>query len=251
MQKIIYTIINKLFMNEIESDLLNLIKEENKIIFDGGCFRGNFTKNLIKQEEKNNHNSNYYLFDPNPSVKNYLKELLKKDNIKYFQLALDNTNTQKTFTINRYFEPSGSSLNSAHKKDPLYNLSRKAFMKIFQPFKTMQDYEEINVQTQTIDNFCLLNNIEKIDLLKLDTDGTEYEILLGAEKLLSQGKIGLIYTEISGFKKTFDDKVNKIIKLLDKYGFELKKVYKINSFSWFSNLKATDNLFIKKKFNEK
>ena len=70
MQKIIYTIINKFFMNEIESDLLNLIKEENKIIFDGGCFRGNFTKNLIKQEEKNNHNSNYYLFDPNPSVKN-------------------------------------------------------------------------------------------------------------------------------------------------------------------------------------
>ena len=251
MQKIIYKIVNKLFMNEVENELLNLIDVKEKIIFDGGCFRGNFTKNLIKQEEKNNHNSNYYLFDPNPSVKNYLKELLKKDNIKYFQLALDNTNTQKTFTINRYFEPSGSSLNSAHKKDPLYNLSRKAFMKIFQPFKTMQDYEEINVQTQTIDNFCLLNNIEKIDLLKLDTDGTEYEVLLGAEKLLSQGKIGLIYTEISGFKKTFDDKVDKIVKFLAKYDLELKKAYTIPSFSFFSNLKSTDNLFVRKSNNNR
>ena len=236
-------------MNEVENELLNLIKVKEKIIFDVGCFRGNFTQNLIKREEKNNNNSNYYLFDANPSVKNYLKELLEKNNVKYFQLALDNTNTKKNFTINRYFEPSGSSLNSAHKKDPLYNFSRKAFMKIFQPFKKMDDYEEITVQTQTIDNFCSLNNIKNIDLLKLDTDGTEHEVLLGVESLLSQGKIGLIYTEISGFKKTFNIKVEEIIKFLGKYDFELKKAYTIPSFSMFSNLKSTDNLFVKKSIN--
>jgi len=236
-------------MNEVENELLNLIKVKEKIIFDVGCFRGNFTQNLIKREEKNNNNSNYYLFDANPSVKNYLKDLLEKKKVKYFQLALDNTNTKKNFTINRYFEPSGSSLNSAHKKDPLYNFSRKAFMKIFQPFKKMQDYEEITVQTQTIDNFCSLNNIKNIDLLKLDTDGTEHEVLLGAESLLSQGKIGLIYTEISGFKKTFNIKVEEIVKFLGKYGFELKKTYTIPSFSMFSNLKSTDNLFVKKSIN--
>ena len=236
-------------MNEVENELLNLIKVKEKIIFDVGCFRGNFTQNLIKHEEKNNNNSNYYLFDANPSVKNYLKELLEKKNVKYFQLALDNTNMKKNFTINRYFEPSGSSLNSAHKKDPLYNFSRKAFMKIFQPFKKMDDYEEITVQTQTIDNFCSLNNIKNIDLLKLDTDGTEHEVLLGVESLLSQGKIGLIYTEISGFKKTFNVKVEEIVKLLGKYDFELKKTYTIPSFSMFSNLKSTDNLFVKKSIN--
>ena len=137
-------------------------------------------------------------------------------------------------------------MKSAHKEDRLYNLSRKAFMKLFQPFTKIQNYEEINVQTQTIDNFCLLNNIERIDLLKLDTEGTEHEVFLGAEKLLSQGKIGLIYTEISGSKKKFDHKVEKIIKLLNKYNFELKKVYSMPTFSIFSNLKSTDNLFIKK-----
>jgi len=246
MQKIIYKVINKLFMNEPAGELLNLLNIKEKIIFDVGCFRGNFTKNLMKHEEKNNNNSIYYLFDANPNVQTYLKKMLEKKNVKYFQLALDNTNIEKKFTINRYFEPSGSSLNSAHKEDPLYNLSRKAFMKLFQPFKKIEDYEEIDVETQTIDNFCTLNNIKRIDLLKLDTDGTEHEVLLGAENLLSQGKIGLIYTEISGFKKTFDNKVDKIVKLLDKYNFELKKVYNIPSFSIFSNLKSTDNLFVKK-----
>lgn len=239
---------NKVFMNEVESELLDLIDVKEKVIFDVGCFRGNFTKNLIEHEERKNNNSKYYLFDANPNVKHYLNEnqILKKENVKYFELALDNTNMQKKFSINRYFEPSGSSLNSPHKKDPLYNLSRKVFMKIFQPFKKIEDYEEINVQTQKLDNFCSLNSIEKIDLLKLDVDGTEHEILLGAENLLSNGKIGLIYTEISGFKKTFHTRVNEIVKLLDKYNFELKKTYNISSFSMLSNLKATDNIFVKK-----
>ena len=231
-------------MNEVEEELLSLIKNKDKVIFDVGCNQGNFTKNLIKLEEKTN-NSKYFLFDPNPNMQNFLKNLLEKDNINYFPLALDNTNTIKKFTINRYFEASGSSLKSAHREDKLYNFSRKTFMKIFQPFSKVKDYEEIDVQTQTIDNFCKLKKIDRIDLLKLDTDGTEYEVLLGAENLLATNKIGLIYTEISGFKEKFDHKVEMIVELLKKYNFELKKVYKINSVSIFSNLKATDNLFVK------
>ena len=244
MQDIIYKIVNKLFMNEVEGELLSLIKNKDKVIFDVGCNQGNFTKNLIKLDKKKN-NTKYFLFDPNPNMQKFLKNLLEKDNINYFPLALYNTNMIKKFTINRYFEASGSSLRSAHREDKLYNFSRKTFMKIFQPFSKVKDYEEIDVQTQTIDNFCKLKKIDRIDLLKLDTDGTEYEVLLGAENLLATNKIGLIYTEISGFKEKFDDKVKKIVQLLKKYNFELKKVYKINSVSIFSNLKATDNLFVK------
>ena len=62
--------------------------------------------NIVLAIKKIN-NSNYYLFDPNPNVQNYLKELLENENVKYFQLALDNTSMKKKFTINRYFEPSG------------------------------------------------------------------------------------------------------------------------------------------------
>ena len=124
MQNIIYNIINKLFMNEIEDELLGLIKNKDKIIFDVGCHTGNFTKNLIKFENKTIDNSKYYLFDPNPKMQNFLNKILENENVNYFPLALDNTNEIKKFTINRYFEASGSSLKSAHKEDKTYNISR-------------------------------------------------------------------------------------------------------------------------------
>ena len=59
MQKIIYKIINKLFMNEVEEELLNLLNIKEKIIFDVGCYRGNFTENVISYEEKRLNNSKY------------------------------------------------------------------------------------------------------------------------------------------------------------------------------------------------
>ena len=45
--------------------------------------------------------SKIYLFDPNPNTKNYLGELLSNENIKYFNIALDNSNTTKKFSINK------------------------------------------------------------------------------------------------------------------------------------------------------
>ena len=64
--------------------------------------------------------------------------------------------------------------------------------------------------------------------------------------MLSKGKIELIYSEISGAKKGFSNKVDEIVKFLQKYNFELKKTWNYPHFSFLSNLKATDNLFIKK-----
>ena len=114
MQKLIYSLANKIFMNEVESELLHLSKKKIKY-FSMGCYRGFFTKNILSIEPHNNNNK-YYLFDPNPKVKNYIKELTLNKNINYFELALDNSNQIKKFTINKFFEPSGSSLKSSHKR---------------------------------------------------------------------------------------------------------------------------------------
>ena len=248
MEKLIYNIFNKIFMNEVESELLDYIsEEENKVIFDVGCFRGNFTKNIIKQESKKNLKSNFFLFDPNPNAKKYLNFLLKDNNIKYFNIALDNSNSKKKFTLNQYFEASGSSLVSLHKEDKLYNLTRKNFMKIFQPFKKIKDYVEIDVKTQTLDNFCLENKIDCIHLLKLDTEGNEFNILKGAENLLSKNKIKVIYTEICSNKKDYNNKSYEINNFLKKYNFLHIKSYKIPTLGILSKLKATDDLFVLKK----
>lgn len=249
MEKLIYSIFNKIFMNEVESELLEYFGDEkNKVIFDVGCFRGNFTKNIIKHESKKNLQTKFFLFDPNPNAKNYLNFLLKEKNIKYFNIALDNSNTKKKFTLNQYFEASGSSLVSLHKEDKLYNFTRKNFMKIFQPFKKIKDYVEVDVKTQTLDNFCLENKIDRIHLLKLDTEGNEFNILKGAENLLSNNKVKVIYTEICSNKKDYNNKSYEIKNFLKKYNFDHIKSYKIPTLGFLSKLKATDDLFVFKKF---
>jgi len=97
MEKFIYNIWVKLWMNDIESHLLDLTDVKNKIIFDVGAFRGVFTDNIMKQENLNENISNYYLFDPNPNAKYYLEDILKNKNVKYSELALDNSNTKRIY----------------------------------------------------------------------------------------------------------------------------------------------------------
>ena len=248
MQKIVYYLINKFLMNNVEVELLNYLKnkEKEKIIFDVGCFYGNFTENIIKHESKKGIKSNIFLFDPNPEVKNYITSILNNDNVKYFNLALDNSNGQKKFFLNQFFEGGGSSLVPVFKEDKWYNITRKGFMQIMQPFKKIRDYVEIDVQTQSIDNFCLENNINCIDLLKIDTEGSELNVLKGAENFLSENKIKVIYTEICAPKAKYRNKVNEIENFLKKYNFEHVKSYNMLISSLLSGLKSSDNLFVHK-----
>ena len=102
MQDLVYYIIKKLYSREIEGQILKYFNNKDKTVFDVGCFKGDFTENFIKNEQKLGIKSNFFLFDPNPNVKNYLKFILKDENIKYFNLALDNSDSQKKFYLNNY-----------------------------------------------------------------------------------------------------------------------------------------------------
>ena len=216
-------------MNPIEEEIVKYLNKKDQIVFDVGCFRGTFTKKLIQCGYKLGIKFNFFLFDPNPNVKNYLNKLLKNEKIRYFDLALDNSNSQKKFYLNNFFEPSGSSLNTVVKDDKKWNITRKIIMKILQPFNKIESFSEINVQTQTLDNFCLREKIKNIDVLKIDSESNELNILKGAKKLLSENKIYLIYTEIYETKKEFDKKEKNVSNFLNAYNFELKQKYQIKS----------------------
>jgi hypothetical protein len=59
--------------------------------------------------------------------------------------------------------------------------------------------------------------------------------------------INIIYIEIFDKKSNFNKKFKTISDLLKKYKFELIKTKNILSVSIFSNIKAKDLLFVKKK----
>ena len=131
------------------------------------------------------------------------------------------------------------------KDDNMWKL-RKTFMQILQPFKKIKGFSEIDVQTQTLDNFCLSQKIENIDVLKIDTEGNEANVLKGAKKLLLENRIKLIYVEIVDAKKNFKEKEKSLIDFLNDYNFDLKKTYSTWGVGLTSGLKGTDNLFVHK-----
>ena len=61
------------------------------------------------------------------------------------------------------------------------------------------DFEKSErVALDTLDNYVEAKNISAIDLLKLDVEGNELNVLNGAAKTLSQGKIKAIQIEFGG-----------------------------------------------------
>jgi len=63
--------------------------------------------------------------------------------------------------------------------------------------RALTPQRKISVKTDTADHFFRSQNLERIDYLKLDTQGTELEILKGAREYLSAGRIAVIKTEVS------------------------------------------------------
>jgi FkbM family methyltransferase len=252
---LIYNLVDFLLMNNNEKDIFKKIKNEKKrIIFDVGSFEGKFTEKLLKLESKSSK-SKYYLFDPNPNGLKYIERLINNNkNIFYSCIGLNDKVEKKTFYLNNFFEASGSSFQTVSKNDKLWNLSRKILIfliNIFN-FKILNDYKILKVKTDTIDNFCSLNKINKIDLLKIDSEGHEEFILKGSIKMLKKRKIKTIYLEILSKKNNFNLKKKRIINFLRTHKFICLKEYPIRSVSILSNLKCSDLLFINQNYkNEK
>jgi FkbM family methyltransferase len=59
-----------------------------------------------------------------------------------------------------------------------------------------------DVPASTVDIYCERNNISKINLLKIDVEGAEFQVLLGANKMLTDQRIDCIVFEFG--QTTFD-----------------------------------------------
>ncbi len=171
----------------------------------------------------------FFLFDPNPN-------LIIKD-FHYKKLAFSNDKGIKKFYLNTFFPASGSSLNTIHVKDKLWNFTRKLVTG-----NLNKQFESFDVRTDTIDNFCNEQRIDFIDILKIDTEGSELEVLEGAKNMLNKTNIVLI--EVLDERKKFEKKYERVIDILEKnHNFNKTLEKRIWSLGTLSNMKAMDILF--------
>lgn len=91
--------------------------------------------------------------------------------------------------------------------------------------KQLHKTMEINVET--IDSIVSLRKIEKVDMLKIDVEGFEYEVLLGCTRSFKQNKIKKIICEIHSKRLEYKGiNENTIYSLLRENGFSIDLVEK-------------------------
>ena len=217
MEKLISNILNFIDKNyhqkAINRILMNL---DLKKVIDIGAHKGEFLENIISINKK----MKVYSFEPQSKIFSNLKNsFTTKKNIFIYNLAISNVNKKQKLNIN--IKTSTSTFS---------NYNESSYWKKIKDFliaglnKSSIVNSEL-VQSVTLDKFCKKNDIKKIDLLKIDTEGHEFEVLSGATNLLKKDiRYILIEFHFSKIYKNYN-KI-KIEKLLKKNNYILIKKFK-------------------------
>ena len=218
MNFIIYLL--SLFDRYNQKKILNYFKSKNvqyNIFFDVGAHKGE----TLKLFSNNFNIREFYCFEPSPINFEYLKKknFKNKKNIKIFNFGLGDKKSVLAF--NQLEESSSSTLVDINQDSNYY----KKKLKILNFFSLNRDKrKKINVNMRCLSEFMKKESIDKIDILKIDTEGYEYKVIKGAKEKIKN--IHYIY-----FEHHFDDMLKKgysfsdIHRYLTKNGF--KKELKI------------------------
>ena len=196
-------------------DAFSLLEKQcnqaNPVVFDVGASDGS----SIKDFKKLFPGSSIYSFEPFPASFGNIEFLSKSyKNVKVFQLALSDNDGFRDFYLNK----------------------SKATSSLLKPKKTGSFMDEhavfekcIQVQTSKLDTFLEENNIQQIDILKIDVQGGELMLFEGAEETLKARKIKIIYTEI-WFIEGYEGQplYHDIASYLKKFGYSPFGIYNMH-----------------------
>ncbi|WP_348810503.1 FkbM family methyltransferase [Flavobacterium maritimum] len=155
-----------------------LFRNKPIVIFDVGAHDGR----SITLYKKHFTASTIFSFEPTPKTYLQLEKTAKKySNSFVFNIALTSFIGQTEFYLNN-----SSLTNSLLKSSDVENALSKV----------IETKEKIIVNTNTIDQFCIENKIERINILKIDVQGADLNVLIGATNMLKEQKIDLIFVEV-------------------------------------------------------
>ncbi len=80
------------------------------------------------------------------------------------------------------------------------------------------------VRSSTIDTFCQERGITHIDLLKIDVEGAEHQVLLGARHMLEQKQISCCVFEFGGTTFDMGNTPEMIESYLAKVGYRIRNI---------------------------
>ena len=199
-----------------EVNILFNRNDENKMtIFDVGANIGKYTEEIFLCFKQNSE-IEVHCFEPSAITHEKLSENLRGFNVVINKLGLSDYEGEASL----HFDKEVSGLASLYKRNIEY--LGIAFNK------------EEKIKLTTIDEYCKKMNIVKIDMLKMDVEGNEYKVLLGASKMLNEKKIKAIQFEFGGCnidsRTFFRDYWDILHDKYDFYKILSKKLFKISGY---------------------
>ncbi|MAG85810.1 MAG: hypothetical protein CMB97_00115 [Flavobacteriaceae bacterium] len=149
----------------------------NICVFDVGANIGEWTRTLCEQNKNSQSVLTIHAFEPARNTYQTLKENINKW-APDCQLVIQNTALSST-KDQRFF----------------YSIEGNVGVNGFYPIDDSGAQVVQEVAIDTIDNYCEDNNISHIDFIKIDTEGHDLEVLLGAENILSSCSVDFVQFE--------------------------------------------------------
>ena len=141
--------------------IINQTLKKDSICVDIGCHLGEILEVMIKKAPHENH----YAFEPLP---NFYNKIVNKYKANVFQLALSNEKGEVEF-------------NYVENSPELSGLKRRDYLGLKEPKISV-----IKVKVEKLDD--IIPSSTKIDFIKIDAEGAEYNILLGAKETILNSK---------------------------------------------------------------
>lgn len=212
-----------------QNNILKSLKKEKldiNIFLDIGAHKGKYTDLIIK----NFKSKNIFLFEPQEKLFKFLKEKYRnnKKKINISKFGISNKTETKCFYINLH--DLTSSIKKENPKNNYLNLKSRLFGTNLKGMIQKKSY----IKTIDLKEFLKKKKLKRVDLIKIDTEGHEFEVLTGLGNKIKIVKAILI--EFHDNDKYLNYNNIKIEKLLKKNNFILKKRIKMPFTTWEDRL---------------
>ena len=196
-----------------------------KTFIDVGAFEGKYTDLILKIQEK----CKVIMIEPQSKYYSLLKEKYKNNHlIKIMKIGISDKETLLKLKINKHeITSTFSQFNDTNKY-----LNYKAIL-FNSNLKNMTTNSE-NIEVFPLSLILQKNNLDSIDLIKIDTEGHEYEVLYGMGDYIK--KINYILVEFHIDKIYENYNPDKIHNFLLENGFTLQKKFSFPFTTWEDRL---------------
>lgn len=186
-----------------ESLLLNTIlaNRESGLFIDVGANKGDWSAKVLTKNFRGR------LFAVDPLLSNIEKLKKRFEGVAGFyplQYALSDSIKDADFFSNANGENSGT--------DSLHNMTGIGYT---------ADLNVVKVKCTTLESIANEFKIDKIDFLKIDTEGNEFFVLKGAQQLLSKGSIDFIQIEFGHAWRAARVYLHDVVGLINKYEYDI------------------------------